>query len=82
MYIVHVHVHVCLLMKEPDTKQRRTGVQLLHSRDSAVARPRALVEAVAGGQCLAALLVHYHHQEFSFQGTCLCSCREIHVLHA
>ena len=33
-----------------------------------MARPRGLEEAVAGGQCLAALLVCYCHIEFSFQG--------------
>lgn len=45
-------------------------MQLLESKESAVGRPRGLVEAVAGGQSLAALLIYYCHQEFGFKGTC------------
>lgn len=61
----------CFVLKEPDAKQRtRNRVHLLESKESAVGRPRGLVEAVAGGQSLAALLIYYCHHEFGFKGTC------------
>lgn len=46
---------------------RRT-TQQLKRRESVVARPRSLVDAVTGGQCLPSLLVHYYHHEFKFNG--------------
>ena len=36
--------------------------------ESVIARPRSLVDAVTGGQCLPSLLVHYCHQQFEFNG--------------
>ena len=82
MYNVHVHVsHPC---KEADARQRRRNrVQLLQNGESAVARPRGLVEAVAGGQSLAALLVHYRPHDFAFQGwrvyiLCMLACVYMH----
>ena len=63
---------LCFILKEPDAKQRRRNrIQLLESKEWAVARPRGLVEAVTGGQSLAALLIYYCHQEFGFKGTCI-----------
>ena len=42
----------------------RSGVQV-------IAQPRTLMEAVTGGQSLAALLVFYQHLDFTFEGSYL-----------
>lgn len=68
-------MYIPLLCKESDVEQRKNNrVQLLDIGECVIANPRSLVEAVAGGQSLAALLVHYCHHEFTFSGKNVLCC--------
>jgi hypothetical protein len=62
------------LLLDPDpTQRRRNKVKLMNRPDMRIPRIDELGAGIADGQCLAALILHYHKDSAKSSGTtCIC----------